>query len=126
MWRSYFPAARIFGVDISDFSSFNSNWFRFYQADCGDARQLDQVVTELRGSGVIFDIILDDASHASFHQQLAMLKFFPRLNPGRLYIIEDLNWQPRSYETRLPKVPKTSKLLADKLETGKFKNTVKS
>jgi hypothetical protein len=123
MWRGYFPHAKIFGVDISDFSAFETDWFRFRRADCGDREQLDEVVAELSGSGVTLDVIVDDASHASFHQQLTMLKFFPLLKPGGFYVIEDLHWQPKSCEGRLPKVPKTSKLLANLLEMGRFVNT---
>jgi hypothetical protein len=123
MWRGYFPKAKIFGVDISDFSLFETDWFKFYRADCGDGTQLDKVVAELSGSGVALDVIIDDASHASFHQQLTMLKLFPLLKEGGFYVIEDLNWQPKSYEAKLPKVPKTSRLLASLLEKGRFVNT---
>jgi hypothetical protein len=123
MWKEYFPHARIFGLDISDFSAFETDRFKFYQADCGDGKQLDNVVAELSGSGVFLDIIVDDASHASFHQQLTMLKLFPLLKAGGLYIIEDLHWQPKSYEGRLPKVPKTGTLFAELLENGRFVNT---
>lgn len=123
MWRGYFPKAKILGIDISDFSRFESEWFKFYKADCGDGKQLDEVVAELSESGSSLDIIVDDASHASFHQQLTMLKLFPLLKVGGFYIIEDLNWQPERYEAQLPEVPKTSKLLAGLLEKGRFANT---
>jgi hypothetical protein len=123
MWRRYFPNAKIFGVDISDFSAFETDWFGFRKADCGDEAQLDEVVAELSGSGVALDVIVDDASHASFHQQLTMLKLFSLLKPGGFYIIEDLNWQPKSFEAHLPKVPTTSRLLANFLEIGGFLNT---
>jgi len=72
---------------------------------------------------VAFDIIVDDASHASFHQQLTMLRLFPLLKAGGFYIIEDLNWQPTIYEAQFPKVPKTSKLLAGLLEKGRLLRT---
>jgi hypothetical protein len=35
------------------------------------------------------------------------------LRPGGLYIIEDLHWQPSSYENSLPRVPKTAQLLTN-------------
>lgn len=123
MWRRYFPRATIFGVDVSDFSLFATEWFHFYRVDCGEEQQLNDLVAKLGGAGVALDIVVDDASHASFHQQLTMLKLFPLLKVGGVYIIEDLNWQPKRYEAQLPKVPKTSKLLAEFLEKGCFSNT---
>jgi hypothetical protein len=41
-----------------------------------------------------FDVIIDDASHASRHQQIALDVLFSFVKPGGLYIIEDLHWQP--------------------------------
>ena len=70
-----------------------------------------------------FDIIIDDGSHASYHQQLTMVSLFALLRSGGLYIIEDLNWQPTEYEATLPKVPLTSRLLERFIETGKFADT---
>jgi hypothetical protein len=120
MWSSYFPYAKIFGVDISDFSVLESDRFKFFRADCGDERQLDKVVAELSASGVAMDLIIDDASHASFDQQLTFLKLFPLLKEGGFYIIEDLQWQPKRYGRKLPK---TSMLLRSFVETGQLKNT---
>ncbi len=123
MWNRYFPNAKLFGVDISDFSAFETDRFKFYEADCGDVASLDRLVDELTGSGVTLDIIIDDASHASFHQQMTMLKLFPLLKEGGFYVVEDLNWQPKRYEALLPKVPKTSTLLVALLARGCVQNT---
>ncbi len=46
------------------------------------------------------DIIIDDASHASHHQQNAFVTLFPKLRSGGLYIIEDLRWQRPAYEAK--------------------------
>ena len=75
MWREYFPHAHIYGLDISDFSKFESPWFTFFRADCGDENRLRRVAE----SGHAFDIIIDDGSHASYHQQLALKILFPVL-----------------------------------------------
>lgn len=114
MWREYFPGARIYGVDISDFSRFENDWFRFVQADCGDPAQLARVA-EL---GVAFDIIIDDGSHAAFHQQQTMLSLMPLLKDGGCYLIEDLHWQPTDYTATLPAVPDTHTLLRHWAATG--------
>ncbi|KDA03426.1 methyltransferase domain-containing protein [Hyphomonas oceanitis] len=106
MWDSYFPDVQIYGLDISDFSAFEKENFRFHQVDCGDAEQLERVADQLPE----MDVILDDASHASYHQQLTLTKLFRKLKPGGIYIIEDVNWQPEHMEEALPNVVKTAEL----------------
>ena len=119
MWCDYFPKAQIVGVDISDFSAFEDERFRFVRADCGDREQLRKV-SEL---GVQFDIIIDDGSHAAFHQQLTFLELFPLLKAGGFYVIEDLQWQPATYAGQLPNVPRTDSLLAQFIATGQFRDS---
>jgi hypothetical protein len=80
MWQEYFPNAKLYGVDISDFAAFENERFKFIRADAGDEKQLQKVVD----LGVSFDVIIDDASHASFHQQRTFLSLFPTLRSGGL------------------------------------------
>lgn len=107
MWHDYFPSAHVFGMDISDCSQFENDWFRFFRADCGKADDLKQVAE----SGIQFDIIVDDGSHASYHQQLTLRILFPCLKLGGIYSIEDLDWQPTDYERTLPPAKRTAELL---------------
>ncbi len=65
--------------------------------------------------------ILDDASHASHHQQNAFLELFPGLRSGGLYVIEDLRWQPGTCEKQ--GITKTARLFRSYLETGAFKHS---
>jgi len=60
-----------------------------------------------------FDIIIDDGSHASWHQQLTLRTLFPRLEKGGLYIIEDLHYQPPGIEALYPGTRKTRAILED-------------
>jgi hypothetical protein len=116
MWLEYFPQAHIFGFDISDFSHMADPRFTFIRGDSGseaDLRRLGEASPE-------YDIIIDDASHASYHQQLALKLMYPRLAEGGLYIIEDLQWQPPLFETILPKVPKTAEFLNGYFESGHY------
>jgi hypothetical protein len=119
MWQEYFPNAKLYGVDISDFSSFETDRFKFVRADAGDEKQL-QKVADL---GVPFDVIIDDGSHAPFHQQRAFLSLFPTLRPGGLFIIEDIQWQPSTYSQTLPRVPRTDVLLNQFVAGGRFSET---
>jgi len=101
MWLDYFPNAKIIGFDVSDFSDYETERFIFVRGDSGDNDSL-QTLVEKHGS---FDIVIDDASHASFHQLKAFERIFPYINSGGFYIIEDLHWQPKKIEDTLPKCP---------------------
>jgi len=94
MWLEYFPKAHIFGLDVSDFGWFSHPRFSFLRCDM-DLRA--NIAAAANGLPVL-DIAIDDASHASHHQQNAFLELFPKLAPGGLYVIEDLRWQPPAYE----------------------------
>jgi hypothetical protein len=107
MWRDYFPCARLIGFDIDDFSSVSLSNCRILQGDMSSRQDLSQLFT--LGP---FDIVIDDASHASAHQQIALACLFPHVTPGGLYFIEDLNWQPQELERA--DMPKTRTLLRQK------------
>lgn len=111
MWIEYFPRAEIYGFDITDFSHLEGQFerFRFLRGDCGNTVDLARLAAQIDND---VDIIIDDASHASFHQQLALRELFGCLRSGGLYVIEDLHWQPPHIESRLPPTPKTMDWLA--------------
>lgn len=106
MWLEYFPKAKIHGLDVSDFSWFKDDRFEFFRFDMDDRNAISNTADTLPP----MDIIIDDASHASHHQQNAFLELFPSLNPGGLYIIEDLRWQPEPYEKK--GITKTAELFS--------------
>jgi SAM-dependent methyltransferase len=114
MWLEFFPRARIHGLDVSDFAWFRHDRFRFTRCDM-DAREN---IAKAAAGMPDFDIIIDDASHASHHQQNGFLEMFPKLRPGGLYIIEDLRWQPETYER--PGITKTADLFRSFSETRRF------
>jgi SAM-dependent methyltransferase len=113
-WLQFFEKPEIVGFDISDFSTIRHDNFVFVRGDSGNRSDLEQLL-EL---GRRFDVILDDASHASYHQQLALAMLFDALKPGGFYIIEDLSWQPSEMEDELPKVSRTAQLLSKLLVNG--------
>ncbi len=114
MWLDYFSRARIIGLDISDFSWFEHPRFRFVQCDMDDRANIARAAREIGPT----DIVIDDASHASHHQQNAFLELFPALSSGGLYVIEDLRWQPKTFER--PGITKTAALFRGFSETRAF------
>ena len=95
MWAEFFPYANIYGFDINDFTQVALDRITIVQGDAGETRDLSRLVDVVGGD---IDIIIDDASHASHHQQIALAFLFEKLKEGGLYIIEDLKAQPPSLE----------------------------
>jgi hypothetical protein len=105
MWSLYFPRGSIVGFDINDFSRVSLPRCTIVRGDMGSRTDLQRLIDTAGGD---YDIIIDDASHASHHQQVALGFLFEHLRPGGLYIIEDLQWQPRF---ELAGAPKTRDVL---------------
>jgi hypothetical protein len=105
MWREYFPRARLFGFDINDFSMVALPNCTIFRGDMGSREDLRRMA---RLVATPFDIIVEDGSHASHHQQIVLATLFPFVAAGGLYMIEDLHWQPAAIEKIA--IPKTRSL----------------
>ena len=97
MWLEFFPRARCFGFDYADFTSIRLPRFTFVRGNLSSSADLER----LAGTVPPLRLIVDDASHTSYHQQCAFVRLFDRLQSNAFYIIEDLDYQP-PYETALP------------------------
>lgn len=116
MWLEYFPRARIYGFDISDFSHMRRPRFTFIRGDSGSAKDLERLANASAG----FDVVIDDGSHASYHQQLAFRHLFPKLRRGGTYIIEDLQWQSPAFEGKPFPLPKTADFMISFFERNVY------
>lgn len=96
MWRDYFARARIVGIDIKDCPK-DINGCEFYKCDQNNPDEINKVL-----EGENFDIIIDDGSHLFEHQVTSFKSLFPRLNPGGIYVIEDI----QNPEIEIPKFQK--------------------
>lgn len=115
MWADYFTDAEVFGVDFNDFSAVQIEGCTILRGDVSRQDDLQRLLGMIGGN---LDIVIDDASHASHHQQAALGALFPALKPGGLYIVEDLAFQPEDRE--LPHALKTVDLLRRAELTRKF------
>lgn len=88
MWYEYFSKALIYGLDIDDKSCYNND-----RVSCGilDQSKDDHLDYFAKNINTKFDIILDDGSHHLRDQQLTFYYFLDLLNPGGIYVIEDLH-----------------------------------
>ncbi len=85
MWADYFPNARIVGLDISAAD---------LPADLGDRVEFhltDGTKVPLQFEKTDFDLVVDDGSHQSRDMIHAFESWFPHVQPGGLYVVEDLH-----------------------------------
>jgi hypothetical protein len=121
MWQAFFSKAKIFGFDIDDFSSVSMERCTILRGDMSSSSDLERLVQAIGGP---IDVVIDDASHASHHQQIALGHIFPHVRSGGLYIIEDLCWQDEGFERAA--VPKTRNLLRRLQVDGVFESPLVS
>lgn len=87
MWRTFFPRAHVFGLDISDKAVGNEPRVTFVRGSQAETGVLDRVV-ELAGGS--FDLVIDDGSHVNEHVRMSFEHLFPYVSDGGIYVIEDL------------------------------------
>ncbi len=87
MWREYFTAADVHGVDIDAKRCEPIEGCTSHCYDMGKKDRLDDFANQ-HGS---WDVVIDDGGHTMSQQQLAFETLWPRLNSGGYYIIEDIH-----------------------------------
>ena len=114
MWRDYFPAATIHGVDIDKASrKYAEKRIKITigdQADPGFLESLKPVWSKC-------DIVIDDGGHKMSQQFISMAVILPRMKPGAYYVIEDLqtSYNP-IYQDGEPTTVEALKRLIDMVE----------
>ena len=90
-WKALFPSALIVGMDIK-----LRQWLRsqpsadgviYVEGDQTDVPRLEAVA----GQYGPFDIVIDDGSHISAHQETTLRTLLPYVRDGGLYIVEDIH-----------------------------------
>jgi 8-demethyl-8-alpha-L-rhamnosyltetracenomycin-C 2'-O-methyltransferase len=85
MWERYFPKANVFAMDIGVEGQFDNH--TVIRGDQGNASDLMNVVDKIGTA----KFILDDGSHHPVHQiETFNILFSNLLEPGGVYIIEDI------------------------------------
>jgi glycosyltransferase involved in cell wall biosynthesis len=88
MWYSYFPKAKIIGLDIGDHADKNNDRVMTFVADQSNRSDLRRAMQSIDCQ---LDVIIDDGGHYMNQQQISLGFLFPWLKSGGLYIIEDLH-----------------------------------
>jgi Methyltransferase domain len=113
-WREYFPRASVHAADIVDCRHLAGERLTVHVTDQSSRDSLDSLA---RTIGSPLDVVIDDGSHASAHQQITLATLLPHLADDGIYVIEDLQWQPRGLDDGAPKTIGLLRMLA---EAGEF------
>ncbi len=89
LWKSYFgDQCTVYGVDIEkDCEIYNDAGVKIFIGDQGDRH----FWKSFKAQTPKLDIVIDDGSHRPEHQQLSFHELLPHLNPGGVYLCEDLH-----------------------------------
>jgi len=118
-WAEYYPKAIIYGLDLIDFKSIDTNWslknIKTFACNC-EIRKNDDfdhlqdkwlkslinnpnqkmiggkigIESMVETLGSNFDIIIDDGPHTMTGQQIFLGSMFKHLNSGGIFVVEDL------------------------------------
>lgn len=86
MLKEYFQNSQIYAIDFVDKKAYSENRITIEQGDQTDKNFMSSVFSDKK-----FDIIIDDGGHTMAQQQISLEVMFQRLNPGGIYILEDLH-----------------------------------
>lgn len=93
MWTEYFGTSKVYGIDIDERPLNGMFDLRPMLAEGFDIKFFDASLpneVEKHFAGVVFDVIIDDASHAIQHQMENYKNFKPHLSKGGIYVVEDV------------------------------------
>lgn len=90
-WKALFPAATVIGMDLKlrwGLTAVPSEDGVIYlQGDQTDTARLAEIADQYGP----FDVVIDDGSHVTQHQAISMRALLPRVRPGGVYVVEDIN-----------------------------------
>ena len=87
-WREFFPNSHIFGVDIQSDTQANDLRISTFLCDSTSSESVNKFIDH---TGVqAFQVIVDDGSHWGEDQLHSLENFWPHLEPGGFYFIEDI------------------------------------
>jgi hypothetical protein len=121
MWRSYFPRATIYGLDLYEKRFEDAHRLVLLQGDQSDRNTLRRVVELCQP----FDLVVDDGSHVRSDIIASFEALFPAVAPRGIYAIEDIDAvYPTSAGAEAYEAPddraSAARLLSDDLRLGRW------
>jgi hypothetical protein len=119
MLHEFFPRAHIYAIDINEPSVYRYYGDNIHTSLCSqtDIEGLKKVI-----GGKKFDIIIDDGSHMTSHQQISLGFLFPYLISGGIYVCEDIHTSLHS--TYIDSKETTLDIFLRYQKTGIFENNL--
>lgn len=102
-WRDYFPKGSIVGLDVQEDTQFQEERITTHLCNSTDCTSVQKTL-----HGQMFDIIVDDGSHAAQDQISTLHNLLPFLKHDGIYVVEDvhegsyINTQPDSVRAMFP------------------------
>lgn len=87
-WKSYFPIANIYGIDIDPDTLFEED--RIFTT-LADQLNRDSLSTVKNRWNQGYDVIIDDGWHQPEASVFTMLEFIPQLKENGIYVLEDID-----------------------------------
>jgi hypothetical protein len=86
-WYKYFPNSKIYGIDIKPKNEllYTGKRLLYYSLDCTNQKQIEKFIN----NRIKFDLIIDDSLHEYSGYISNLINFFPILNSGGYYFLED-------------------------------------
>ena len=122
-WKNVFNNPRIHGVDINpDCKSHEEHGFKIVIGDQSDPAVWNRFNQQMGG----MDIVIDDGSHVDTDILTTFNKLFPTLNPGGIYLMEDVSSEAvyKNFGSRTPLVNKTDDLYSNNYCSLSFYNKI--
>ena len=107
VWRDFFPNAEVYGVDIAKDCMFTEDRIKTFLFDSSNSDYVEYYLEDLN-----FDVIIDDGNHDPKYQMATLENLINKLNPGGIYVIEDIGGYPGTedllvdYKNRFEKITK--------------------
>jgi hypothetical protein len=119
MLADFFPRATIYAIDINEktVNAYYGDRIKTYLCNQIDFITFDRLFKDVR-----FDLIIDDGSHMTSHQQISLGFLFPYLISGGIYVCEDIHTSLHS--TYIDSKETTLDIFLRYQKTGIFENNL--
>ena len=117
----YFKNAKIFGADINpDMFKYYSNRVENIYVDSGSR---ESIIRNVYNKKISFKIIIEDASHMLKDQILSLFILFKAVDPGGIFIIEEIDFPEKRVDMRKNQNPPDLKQILYKIKANENFNS---